>query len=138
MFLSISCGVMSVSICEQRSLPHLIHLKPPLIIQHYWPQPGFPFWYPEPQQRTPRWLVRDRNFALQTPARHLAATGVRLRDGVNPHFDPFPMRFLGHLAIPRACFPRFSPAGLRSASLICPGPLLAMIRTSRRTGIVAA
>src|SRR5439155_26897802 len=50
--------------------------------------------------------------------------GVRLRDGANRHLDLFPIRFLGHLAIPPACFPRFSsagcglyPAGMGSASI---------------------
>jgi hypothetical protein len=36
-------------------------------------KPRFPFWHPEPQQYTPRRLVRDRNVALRTPLRHLAA-----------------------------------------------------------------
>ena len=61
--------------------------------------------------------------------------GVRLRDGVNRHFDPFPMRFLGHLAIPSACFPRFPPAGLRSASLICLGSVC--VAVARRAGVFA-
>src|SRR5439155_27350456 len=73
--------------------------------------PGFPFWHPELQQYTPHWLVCNRSFALQTPARRLAATCAPSRWSQTGHLDLFPIRFLGHLAIPPACFPRFSSAG---------------------------
>jgi hypothetical protein len=32
--------------------------------------------------------------------RGIGQLGVRLRDGVNRHLDPFPIRFLEHLVIP--------------------------------------
>ena len=48
----------------------------------------------------PQFCTPDRQRPIWQP-------GVRLRDGVNRHLDPFPLRFLGHHAIPLFASPGF-------------------------------
>jgi hypothetical protein len=83
--------------------------------------PEFPFWHPHHSS-----INTTSSFARailhSRRQRAIWQPGVRLREGVNRHLDPFPMRFLGHLAILPSCFLRISAAGSRLA-----GPALRRI-----------
>jgi hypothetical protein len=85
---------MSSVLCSMRSPKRFPYVR------------GFPFSHPEPQQYTPPARSKPQLCAPDASApsgSQVCAFGMESTGTV----DPFPMRFLGHLAIPPACFPGF-------------------------------